>query len=118
MHALTQLTLQGCVFSEAEAETLCRALAQLRELNLLYAAWPSFHPLRHLSLLGSFSLQWTRGGLLHFDRAHIRPLQQLRRLKLVGVLPPDDDDDPDVIDALRPPSALLPGLVEFDFALF
>jgi hypothetical protein len=114
--ALTHLTLQGCVFSEAEAETLCRALAQLRDLDLNDVSWPSFESLRHLPLLESFSLRWTRGGPMHIDRAHIRPLQQLRRLTLVGVLPVDDDEYEDIIDALRPPSALLPGLVEFHFS--
>jgi hypothetical protein len=111
--ALTDLALSRCVFTEDDATTLCQALVRLRSLVLQDVSWPSFEPLRHLPLLESFSLQWAVAYplALQIEAAHFRPLQQLRHLSLSD-LPPLPDAAQSVIDALRPPSALLPALAE------
>jgi hypothetical protein len=115
--ALTELSLSSCVFTEDDATTLCQALVQLRELDLHDVGWPSFEPLRHLPLLESFSLRWARAYplVLQIEAAHFKPLQRLRHLSLSN-LSPLPDAAKGVIDALRPPSSLLPALAEFEFS--
>lgn len=110
---LVQLILCDCAFSEAQAETLCRVLPKLKVLGLQSVGWPSFESLRHLPRLEWFSLRRSRGQPLHVDVKHLESLQRLRNLTLIKVqLHPDDA----VIDSLRPPSALLPGLVTFKYS--
>ena len=111
---LTELTLCDCAFSEAEAETLCRALPDLKVLELQTVGWPSFEPLRHLPQLESFSLQRATGAdfPLHMVAEHFAPLKRLRALSLIAM---NGDPDSPAIAALRPPSALLPALVHFRF---
>ena len=110
---LTHLILCDCAFSEGEAETLCRAFPELKVLGLQKVGWPSFESLRHLPLLESLRLQRARTHPLHIKAAHFRP-QQLRHLSLWN-LPPLSDAAQGVIDALRPPSALLPALTRFTY---
>ena len=109
--ALTRLTLRECVFSEADATALCQALTQLRDLDLDDVSWPSFESLRHLPLLQVFRLrrEETASHPLTLDVAHFKPLQQLRDFCLLTFFPLSDADQ-SVIDALGPPSALLPAL--------
>jgi hypothetical protein len=88
-------------------------LPQLKVLGLQSVGWPSFESLRHLPRLEWFSLRRSRGQPLHVDVKHLEALQRLRNLTLIKVqLHPDDA----VIDSLRPPSALLPGLVKFKYS--
>jgi hypothetical protein len=111
---LTELTLCDCAFSEDEAETLCRALPELKVLGLQSVGWPSFEPMRHLPQLESFSLQRATGAdfPLHMDAEHFAPLKRLRDLTLIAM---NVGRDSPAIAALRPPSALLPALVHFRF---
>ena len=114
--ALTDLTLRECVFSEADATALCQALSRMRELDLNAVGWPSFdrESLRHLPQLESFSLTRAKAYPLHFDAAHFKPLRRLRDLTLIGIHPLAEAAVT-VIDALQPPSALLPALVRCSF---
>jgi hypothetical protein len=109
---LSHLTLRDCTFSEAEAENLCRALPLLRWLHLIGVGWPSFESLRHLPLLETLQLNRAAAFPLHVDAAHLQPLQRLRRFILIRVVLPDES----LVAALRPPSALLTALVEFEYS--
>ena len=107
-HNLHALILREFVFSNKEALTLCQLLPQLTALGLHHCLWPSLEPLRHLTHLTALTMWHTS---LDFKLAHLQTLKSIRVLSL-DIQPPLDAA---TVDALKPPSANMPSLTEFEY---
>ena len=109
---LQVLTLCECVFTIAEAETLCTTLPQLTDLTFENVGWPSLEPLHHLTRLTELSLALTRRTPVAFELAHLQAIKSLRTLTLKDMHPPLNVA---TVTALTPPSLLMPALTSFEY---